>query len=884
MSKLVYKSVILLALMVNQLWAQTIKIDLSNLEQTIAQIDQRVGEILPRAYVCPASSPFAGQYSHSPNKCGQGDIILFSGIGCLVARISGNESYANDRCRDVFLGQRPSGQWVRGQSRVEEGSHFSRDMGIGVLSAMIANFHFTEDQNLKNQAVEAAKKWINFINTQEEGKYMCYTRGIGNACNIVQGSGFASMMYRTFRSIGAIDDSNRESKLIKKIRRIFKNFHPRKLRRELSFQFHDGYQVQLKSIDLFFHAVMDTLDIDDPVLDNKNYRKLAKKLFKKSEVNPWYQFLYFGVSEDLLSSVFNHYCPIKLPDFPFSVLDHYGDSGYAWQSKRVNIAWENGDGHDCIYLLEVIKAYLQKNLILPIDESLETKCPGRQKKKGRYQGLMVCEKKKSLASLAKCRNNSGVIRYKKDGTYVELAEVVNVQGTEGVDLSKVMGQDAYCLRRKPGFYQSYKIQRWCPWPSNFIGLYNTEKESSDYTSNGSISPESLFPLMPVCSAVFPKKISSKKCLSKTHRKPLREGGSKQYTHCLVNRGTYFTKKKIGRKCPLTMKYVGRKQAWEWPLCRPLFAKSKTKEQCEADSEAMNDIEFGYCLYAKKGYFRALPIGEKPRIEADETVYGSENTTYKTEIQRYTAVNKTLFREFSDNSSVDSNYPLKLSLEGSYSFRTKSDRAGDLFVTRIFKKSENGEQEIFQDPNLQSRIIEDIPVIYNRLEGQYVETSQVLFEGYYETQYATEILIEDPTVELIFKTYLVTNNGQNTRLAFTHREKLVSRNLPILKDAGSPFPVPFRNFNDLSVPLSIEPTVDIGLNNNTLYQVQILIRTMDGKQLAQSPVIPLNVYNQTLTNIIPNISAPAGNYVLTVQLMSGTAYMRDVKSFIITKLE
>ncbi|MDA8793779.1 hypothetical protein N9N67_11075 [Bacteriovoracaceae bacterium] len=306
--------------------------DLSDPDSVIQTLTERRELIREtRAIVCKDSSGFPGRYSHDKNKCKQGDIVLFAGIGCLAAYLAGDNLTAQERCRDVFNSQmtKPienmdslNGKWVRGEVALDDPTHFSRDMGLGVMAASVAEFFYYENNPLLERRKDQLMQWIDYISRDpQNGKFMCHDNtplGIGNRCNIYQGNGYGAQLYRVLYTGNVIefrgkkrkyrykesdfDNSMNEfefspklkAKLLNKIRKKYHRYNPKKTGRELFFQFHDGYQIHLKTVELFIHMAMDRKQIepnifhkDDFVSVNyKEYNRIAKKVFKKKLCQP----------------------------------------------------------------------------------------------------------------------------------------------------------------------------------------------------------------------------------------------------------------------------------------------------------------------------------------------------------------------------------------------------------------------------------------------------------------------------------------------------------------------------------------------------------------------------------------------------------------------
>ena len=936
--KLAYIAVVF-ALILEPLYAQLDEFDLSNpsfVESLISKIDKRLLEISLRAHTCKDSTPFAGQYSHSPYRCEQYDIVLFAGLGCLASRLAGDledsngwkqREYADQRCLDVFLSQLPEGRWVRGESTVQAifanqalaederedlDRSFSRDMSKGVEAAYLATILFDQKTENKERALSALKSWIDYINRDQKGTHMCDERGIGNRCNIFQGKGSAAALYRVLKEsqfrnsngekVKAIDASNSSSKMVKKMVSNLNRYHPRSERRELAIMPWDGYGVHLKSANLLFHRVINQYvpaATDKELFDDRQYDKFAKAIYNKTRTNPWFEFMYKGLHLDLWRSIMNTYCPSQLPPIAYRELNHVADSSYAWQSKKFNLGHEAGDGHDCIFLLEMIKASLKKRVKLAVAVE-PSNCPkNTEDLKHQYQGLPVCHKRKYQASAANCQRNGGYIKYDMDGRYRDKSEVV-IQENGEINQKALHGKAKYCLIRKKGYYRRFRLERVCPWPLKFYGIYNGEDQAPKKSS----SPEAFAgtlqaKVLPVCEGGFPKKISMPKCYNKIHRKPVRifdeenaqndESIPEGPTHCLINKGEYFVMRRIGRSCPMTHKFLGFKQGWGWPICRRKYAvKAYTSDQClELQSNGvgpvLEDPELNHCLaFNTKSYFDAYPLDQQMRVEPNSTEQTPEQIEFKTEVQKYSGYNDVHDQEF----SVEKNQGIHYRLNGRYSFRTIADRAGDYFYTQVFVLYRDGSRKEVLD-EAGNPVIESVSVMYNRKRKETVEGGGVFFEGLYRQDYNFQVNVKSVDFQLQFETYLVTNTEDRPqgRRVLKYTGPLNSRNFSLIKkdENHTPYPNPFVSTNDLSLRFEVDPRVATDLGGVSKFTVGFTLYSGSGKVLKRSGIVALLGGGPQVYSVgIGEVPLAPGNYFLAVDLYSGDIPIQRVASYPLIK--
>jgi hypothetical protein len=925
----------------------TSSIDINDTAEIIKLIDNRVNLIIDRALTCKGNIPsdLAGliehedQYSHSATKCDQHDSVLFSGLGCLAVKLAEfaikNDpqkkqflnpkaiEYGKKRCRDVYLSQMPireetalapyNGKFVRGQTKTFHppvDMSFSRDHGLGVFATYIAALYHQEisqkDQvaqvNLQ-KAKKSAMDWAEYIDREQEGKRMCDRKSIGSGCHIFQGKGYPSLMKRTFLQLGIMtDDKKNQGPLRNKL--ADQNYNPRGGRNEMRFHFSDGYQIHLKSVGMLLHSMIDLM-IEKPTnseIKDRHYfehhsgvprpteefRKQAKALFKKSEVNPWFELLHHGPHLDLITSVFNVYCPAKLRRENDLINPHFSDSGYAWQSKRTDIGWEVGDGHDCIFLLEMMKAMLLKTYPAHQLPTERKGCPnGAEKNKhiGEYGGLKVCKKNKWRASQVRCGLKGGVVRYKEGDQFKTAGETI---GAPEVSFAKMADSEGYCLQRNDGFYFAWKIQRICPWPRKFLTFYNRDDEVGQFVLPDSIYDRGTFPLMPVCGPGLFKKMALWKCHNEIHRIPIhltanhtqvaKPNSKENITHCLINKGNFFVQKKIGRKCKNGREFLGYKQAWNWAMCK--HPEKKTLAQCGS-----HPIEKGHCLLIneKNSYFDAHPISDLPVVKPDTTK--EVESSFETIVQRWSLGNIVTHREF-DSKSIENGHTTEIKLRGLLTFRTLADRAGDIFFTKMYYVDSTGhETEIKQeiDTSQTNSPVKNVVVQFNRRRNSMVNnpSNSLRFSGAYETPYSAAFTASDPNGFLIFRTYLLRyGQGLDTaQKVFEIKEPLLIRNVEVVPQKSDIriFPNPATNLSLVNVRLKLQPTLLTDNQNLSAYQVRFSVYSSTGQRVHQSQQYPLERGEKDYPLGTPNLHLPKGIYFLKAELLQGSVFMKQIAS-------
>jgi hypothetical protein len=490
-----------------------------------------------------------------PTECRMGDATLFNGIGCLAARLSGDTDTAQKRCRDVEIAQsegalsQNGGRFWRGYSEIGNEVNkisFSRDMAEGVLAYFVAEGIVNTDINKKNEAKERAKRWIEWIDGPGKGA-LCVQPGkkIPQACKVVPS--FAGLMYRVFKAIGAIDDSNKKLKFVKRMKR--NNFlHSKGGTSDLFLQ-NIAYRVSPKDIvgDYEFHLKSVALLIERLIADKEknHFTTMAKNLYQFDSKNPVYQLFYEGAKQHNLETMMNLYCPAtkyKKTDFEPEI-SFYSRTSYFTQSITSSRKYYIAMGHDCIYALNLYIAHMSfNNLKISVDN--KTKCGLGKKKLGIYEGTLICKKRvTSKLSQSKCSRYNGI-------TWPH-------QGKN------------YCLIFRSGRYLAKPLKsKVCPGNSRHEGFKLGD---------------------PICRS---NKLSGM-ALSRCHSfDEYRVDNRDNPKFCLVPTGGMWIKKPITRMCPLGHQFIELHPEWKWPLCKPIKAErlKSANDDIQIDFNLDGDID------------------------------------------------------------------------------------------------------------------------------------------------------------------------------------------------------------------------------------------------------------------------------------------------------
>lgn len=289
-----------------------------------------------------------GSYSEYTDHCNQHDVTLFAGMACLGATLAGDTITADKRCSDVEKAQGANGRWWRGPIRVEDGldNSFSRDMARGVHAYIIARGYLATDESQKLKVKEQAQNWLKWINTDEADNNLCteYTR---NRCNITIGA--RNLFYYSFNSVGALEGLN--FKMAKKIKRskwyLNNIFLPETKLSQTGFPRH------LKSASALMYRVLNMKAKDKKV--KKVTDKASEFLYKKDRENALLDFMANGVTDGSVNKLLTR-CPVNIPGA------HNPKRDFQWQRTTNPETSAVSDGHDCIYLINLMVAKINGNL------------------------------------------------------------------------------------------------------------------------------------------------------------------------------------------------------------------------------------------------------------------------------------------------------------------------------------------------------------------------------------------------------------------------------------------------------------------------------------------------------------------------------------------
>lgn len=327
-------------------------------QDLINQLIQRREAVKKWALTC-GPGPYEGQYSLLDNICWQGDMTCYAGLECLGARLAEDEETADARCGDVSKAQAENGRWHRGPMFVGveyPGNDFSRDQTRGVFAYLLADGYVSTDETKRAKARDAATRWLNWI-TENNGR-ICLDDS--KTCDFDAWGGVGNMFYNVYHNLGILDRPHDA---------ITRNFFRSKWYyrwgfnaeiRTLFFEELRGlwYPRHLKASSLLLYRVMNM----DPVTHEKKnlnvarrFGEAARRIYNGDPQNPLYRLFYEGVTVDLIQWVLNNF-PEEKPIPVGEVHD------WSIQRHSTDEVWKRSDGHDQIYLIDLILAKINGKL------------------------------------------------------------------------------------------------------------------------------------------------------------------------------------------------------------------------------------------------------------------------------------------------------------------------------------------------------------------------------------------------------------------------------------------------------------------------------------------------------------------------------------------
>lgn len=317
---------------------------------------QRREHVKTWALLC-GPGPYEGQYSIYDNMCWQGDMVCYAGLSCLAAELAEDYETSDARANDVFASQESSGRWVRGPmfvgqdygaGQAENPADFSRDQTRGVFATLVAKGYISQDSAWNQRAQCAAAAWLSYIN--RSGNKICPEDS--RTCKLTTGT--YNMFYNVYRHIGV---PTKEYSL-------HRDFYASKWYYRWGFLAETRtlcldeylrdkwYPRHLKANTALLYRVMN-MDIPGFAKRNKHIArvlgKAVRRIYRGDPKNPLYRLLYEGVTSNLAEWVLDKY-PFDKP-MPT-------DRPHDWSLQRHTSerAWERCDGHDQIYLINLILA------------------------------------------------------------------------------------------------------------------------------------------------------------------------------------------------------------------------------------------------------------------------------------------------------------------------------------------------------------------------------------------------------------------------------------------------------------------------------------------------------------------------------------------------
>lgn len=315
-------------------------------------IKERRDQIKKWAPVC-REGIYQGQYSESYSSCKQGDLAIFTGLGCLAATLSGDSETIADRCSDVRLSQGSDGRWWRGPTRVDnfelDKNAFSRDQAKGVLAYLVARgTKLNEDKSERNFVQDSAQNWIDWMDNVGKGQ-MCL-KATSNLCTIL-----SSEPHAVLDELGIFpkpfSNTFNKSRTFKHLFSLQPVFWSLPAETALTPK---GYQLHLKASTVLIRRALAKASKRSKA-EKEILNATAKLLYQMDSRNLYFEFLHKQkVSKDFVRRVFSQ-CPVEL-----DTEDRYFD--WQWQRDMADKPWRHTNGHDCIFMMNLMLAKLNKKI------------------------------------------------------------------------------------------------------------------------------------------------------------------------------------------------------------------------------------------------------------------------------------------------------------------------------------------------------------------------------------------------------------------------------------------------------------------------------------------------------------------------------------------
>ena len=836
-------------------------------EQMIELLETRREQVRLRAYYCAADSKFPGQYSHAKWSCNQGDLPIFAGINCLAAKIiADKKSYSY--CQDMANSQSKNGKFWRGESNIDvlniSPATFSKDQAFGVLSFAVGSFFFQNPPlAIRDTITNSLFNWMNFIETEQKGKFLCEKRQpFGNPCDIFQGKGFPDIMHRVLSTTKALEKGNSDWTLIKKLNKKESKFNWNKFRRELLIT-PSGFQTHLKSLNVLLHRSIDKA-LGENNLPDDTYYKIARRFFKRDERNPWHYLMFKGVDPILFERVLKDYCPAELPA-RFEQSIEPGGSGYSWQDKKNRTGWEAGDGHDCIFLINMMLADLNGLSPLEFERKDDSDClSGSNNFLGTFSSQNVCEHRKDL-SLTQCEKKGGNAYYLLDSKFLTREEII-ASTNSNTNWSKTSFEQQFCLISQKGFYAAHSLKSICPLTRKFIAFWDWENfKPYSPSTNETYAQENFSPVMtPICSAIIDKKMNHYRCDRKVGNFVWSNDVGEKF--CMVNKSTFMVKKPLSAMdCPVLTSKIGIKQGWGFPICKSIFMRKITLEDCLSSTDF--PPENGYCLFPKKGHFK----GRKISFQTEDVEPPSSLPIFETKVVDWVIENSH------DRVSIATLDDEVWNVEGTLSWFTQSDRANDKFVVKfLYRSRTESEWEEILVP-VSDRTID---VEFDR-KLHHPAIDQENFKGQYQLHYEIDIPYRGPETQVKFEIYLEKFDQNNeAKLVLSSEHDLLTRGQEIFnKISLYPNPISSQNLSTLNLAL-VPGVLTVDQQNAFALKLHMQLLSTSGQILADWTADDFDLANPSDLNVGASLftklsdSLPIGHYFFRVQVYLDGVYAQD----------
>ncbi len=218
-------------------------------------------------------------------------------------------------------------------------------MGRGVLAYLFGQGVVNPTPERRKEAQGAARKWIDWIQTEGEFN-LCPSAGFFNACRLTTGT--RCLMYYVFKALEVLPSPETElGRLLEMASHHVYHYLPM----EAAFA-PIGNALHLKAVSILVQRVA-----TPPVPEAATFflNGAAHTLAMRDPENYMFRFLDEGPTSEIVERVLAQ-CPVERPQPDLDPRD------FQWQRPSESGDWQESDGHDCVYMINLILAHRKGTL------------------------------------------------------------------------------------------------------------------------------------------------------------------------------------------------------------------------------------------------------------------------------------------------------------------------------------------------------------------------------------------------------------------------------------------------------------------------------------------------------------------------------------------